>query len=44
MDHVGAHEHVMRGGGSDGQRPPHLRRIRMGGGMNINMKEAATRR
>ena len=28
MDHVGAHEHVMRGGGSDAQRSPHLSRIR----------------
>lgn len=39
MDRVGAHDHVMRGGGSDGPTPLHLRRIRMGGDMDINMKE-----
>ena len=39
VDHVGAHAQAMRGGGSGGQRSPHLSRIRVGGDMSINMKE-----
>ena len=38
LNFVGAHEHVMRGGGSDGLKPLHLHHIPMDGDMNINME------
>ena len=40
VNSAGAHGHAMRGGGSEGPKPPHLRHIHMDGDMGINMKES----